>query len=57
MEVSSDLNGLADLPPGGRPSIRWVGVWLGPRAGPGVMEKRKVLFLPELEPPTFQPLT
>jgi len=54
--VSGYLDALAALPPGGRPGIHWIGVWLGPRADPGVMEK-SLLLLPKLELPTFQPIT
>jgi hypothetical protein len=42
-EVSGQPLALADLPPGARASSNhWTGGWMGPRAGPEGVEKRKI---------------
>jgi hypothetical protein len=48
--MSGQLHATAALPPGERaPDTHWIGGWVGPRAGPDDVEKRKFLTLPELE--------
>jgi hypothetical protein len=48
--VGGQLHGLVALPAGERASdSRWIGGWVGPRAGPEAMEK-KILHQSVIEP-------
>jgi hypothetical protein len=43
---------------GKSPSTRWIGVWVGPRAGLDAVEKRKILEPSRIEPgPSSQSLS
>jgi hypothetical protein len=44
MEVNVELQAQAPVSPGKNPGTRWVGDWLGPRAGLNVLEKRKISY-------------
>jgi hypothetical protein len=51
MEVSGQLHAPAALPPGkGPPGTRWMGGWVGPRAGLDAVENRKILPLLGIKP-------
>ena len=41
MELSGRLHAPATLPQGTNLGTRWMGGWIGPRDGMGVLEKRK----------------
>jgi hypothetical protein len=42
LEVSGQLQVLATLPWGKSPGIHWIGDWVGPRAGLGVVAKKEI---------------
>ena len=42
MEVSGQLNAPGAIPPGKNRSTHWIGDFVGPRAGLGVVEKGKL---------------
>jgi hypothetical protein len=50
MEMSGQLHDSATLPLGKEPGTYWRGGWEGPRAGLDVVERRKILLLPGIEP-------
>jgi hypothetical protein len=51
MEVSGQFHAPAALPTGETaPGTHWLGGWVGPIADLDVMEKRKILPLPGIEP-------
>jgi len=55
MEVSDQLHAPAVLPPGNKPGTFCIRGWgWGHRAGLGVLEKRKLLSMPGIEPGTIQ---
>jgi hypothetical protein len=50
--MSGQLHALAALPPPPRkraPGTHWIGGWVGSRASPDDVERRKILLLAELE--------
>jgi hypothetical protein len=59
VEASDQLHAPAVIPPGERdPRTHWIGSWVGPRAGLGAVETRKILHCRELNPgrPARSPL-
>jgi hypothetical protein len=56
MEVSGQLHAPAALPRGERTrGTHWIGDWMDPRADLDVVEKRKILLVPGIEPRPSNP--
>jgi hypothetical protein len=56
MEVSGQFHALAALPLGDITlGVHYIGGWVGPRVGLDVVEKRKNVAMPGIEPGPFSP--